>query len=377
MGIRSSSLQASFDMSRFFLFVVVYLTVIHPLSTGAVEVSFEDFERAFIGSLVDYQKMSYELEATMKLQMGEKPIVVNTVEEQGYLDMEHQSYYYRDNIVIENQSNPNTGEPVIKKRTENLEKNGFFLYAELDDDNNISYLSSKLNIDPNWIDRLKFQFIAFLLGYVNLSDKNLPLLEEIKKGNVSIEKQNDTYTLESITNDWRIKLRFVLVPRFCIQELVFTRNSENIQPLDMKKLSVIVQKTSPTGNPVEYELKQFFQGGTRKGISIAPKESTTTVRIGSIQTKQQFTKSDFVLSVSIKNGTPVFMQDAPQIQYIWMDGKIEPKTDELMLRIAQGDNKFIPGVSKPRFWLMAIGILFIVLGFSLKAKTLIQQWREK
>ena len=73
-------------------------------------------------------------------------------------------------------------------------------------------------------------------------------------------------------------------------------------------------------------------------------------------------EKDFQFSLNLPNGTSVHMQDARQIQYIWLDGKIVPKTDEAMLAIARGGHKFMPGPDSPRFWLMAIGIILILIG---------------
>lgn len=64
----------------------------------------------------------------------------------------------------------------------------------------------------------------------------------------------------------------------------------------------------------------------------------------------------------IPDGTSVTMQDAPQIEYIWLNGKIVPKTDALMLAIARGNHKFIPGPREPRFWLLLLGIVGILVG---------------
>jgi hypothetical protein len=55
------------------------------------------------------------------------------------------------------------------------------------------------------------------------------------------------------------------------------------------------------------------------------------------------------------------MQDAPQIQYVWIDGNIEPLTDELALARIQGQ-RFIPGFNEPRFWFITIGIILMSLG---------------
>ncbi|GHT19526.1 hypothetical protein FACS1894189_8380 [Planctomycetales bacterium] len=72
---------------------------------------------------------------------------------------------------------------------------------------------------------------------------------------------------------------------------------------------------------------------------------------------------DFEITMPIPNYTEVFMQDAPQIQYTWLDGKIEPLTDELALARLRG-HKFIPGVREPRFWFIASGIILISIALA-------------
>jgi hypothetical protein len=72
-------------------------------------------------------------------------------------------------------------------------------------------------------------------------------------------------------------------------------------------------------------------------------------------------EKDFQFSLSLPNGTSVYMQDAPQIQHVWLDGKIVPRTDEAMLAIVRGGNKFMPGPESPRFWFLTISILLILI----------------
>jgi hypothetical protein len=62
----------------------------------------------------------------------------------------------------------------------------------------------------------------------------------------------------------------------------------------------------------------------------------------------------------IPNYTSVSMQDVLQIDYIWMDGKIVPLTDELAISRIRGHG-FMPGVRESRFWMMIFGIILLVL----------------
>ncbi|MDR1492617.1 MAG: hypothetical protein LBT05_07840 [Planctomycetaceae bacterium] len=67
------------------------------------------------------------------------------------------------------------------------------------------------------------------------------------------------------------------------------------------------------------------------------------------------------------------MQDAPQIQYVWMDGKIVVKTDEVVLAIARGGRKFIQGPDEPRFWMIALGIIMILVGGGWKLRDMLKE----
>ncbi|MDR0608665.1 MAG: hypothetical protein LBG58_00970 [Planctomycetaceae bacterium] len=69
------------------------------------------------------------------------------------------------------------------------------------------------------------------------------------------------------------------------------------------------------------------------------------------------------LSSKIPNYNLVYMQDAPQIQYVWFDGKIELLTDALALARIQGQ-RFIPGINESRFWFMITGIILIFLALA-------------
>jgi len=75
----------------------------------------------------------------------------------------------------------------------------------------------------------------------------------------------------------------------------------------------------------------------------------------------------------IPNGTPVAVLDAPQIEYVWMDGKPVVKTDEVALRIARGDYGFMPGPKNPRFWFIAFGLVLLLVGGGLKIRSMLKK----
>jgi hypothetical protein len=86
------------------------------------------------------------------------------------------------------------------------------------------------------------------------------------------------------------------------------------------------------------------------------------VEFSDVRFDKSLNENDFRLTSPIANGTQVHIRDAPQIDYVWHDGKIVPKTDEVMLDIARGGHKFMPGPDNPRFWMMLLSIILILTG---------------
>ena len=96
-------------------------------------------------------------------------------------------------------------------------------------------------------------------------------------------------------------------------------------------------------------------------------------QIESIEINPDIPQSFFRISFDIPNGTPVFDRRAPHIEYIWFNGKIVPRTDEVMLAIARGGHKFMPGPDSSRFWMLAFSFLFIALGLGKMVYNIIQR----
>jgi len=91
-------------------------------------------------------------------------------------------------------------------------------------------------------------------------------------------------------------------------------------------------------------------------------EAKISTVLSNIKISENASPTPYLFQTKIPNGTKAILYDAQQIEHIWLDGKIVPKTDEAMLAIARGGHKFMPGPDSPRFWLMAIGIILILIG---------------
>jgi len=116
--------------------------------------------------------------------------------------------------------------------------------------------------------------------------------------------------------------------------------------------------------PFRYTEDIRIAGGEANSIQYDPVNVRLTYQMKNIDTGKSFSESDFELTFAsdIPDGTPVNMQDAPHIEHIWYDGRVVPKTDEVMLAIARGGHKFMPGPDEPRFWLWMFSFLLIALG---------------
>ena len=91
-------------------------------------------------------------------------------------------------------------------------------------------------------------------------------------------------------------------------------------------------------------------------------KSTMTASIEELSINKPLSKIDYGFQTKIENGTTVYVEEARQIDHIWLDGKPVVKTDEVMLAIARGGHKFMPGPDNPRFWMMLLSIILILTG---------------
>ena len=90
-------------------------------------------------------------------------------------------------------------------------------------------------------------------------------------------------------------------------------------------------------------------------INILPGILKANVKLDQVFLPQALSENDFRISIKIPNGTPVAMQDVPQIDYVWLDGKPVVNTDEIALRIARGDYGFMMGRRILAFGLWPLG----------------------
>lgn len=110
----------------------------------------------------------------------------------------------------------------------------------------------------------------------------------------------------------------------------------------------------------ERELTLVIPGYAEPEKRITPSRTTTKeIDFYSVEVNPKLTDDSFRFRTTPPNYTLVHILDQPQIDHVWLDGKIIPLTDELALARARG-HAFVPGVREPRFWMLALGIGMIL-----------------
>jgi hypothetical protein len=120
-------------------------------------------------------------------------------------------------------------------------------------------------------------------------------------------------------------------------------------------------------------ISKILRDNNGSPILSTPSPFVRIITIKRVELLPSIAKKNLSWTVEPPNGTKVIMMDAQQIQYIWYDGKIVPRTNEAMLAIARGGHKFMPGPDNPRFWLVTISILMILAGLGKMLYDIIQK----
>lgn len=195
--------------------------------------------------------------------------------------------------------------------------------------------------------RLLFQGFAYLPDMAKeLGAINVALFNDSGRIEISFVHQNYQYRI--LLDSESFALRF-------FEKESITRRTEAYETVRYSIEILESQNINGMIFPTKFVVAHSMSGDGTEHDNTMHRYALTNVSFSSLSEK------DFHLSITLPNGIPAEMQDAPQIQYIWYDGKIVPKTDEVMLAIARGGHKFMPGPSEPRFWFMSIGIILILI----------------
>jgi hypothetical protein len=295
----------------------------------------------------------------------------------------------------------------LKKKTLNSLKEicvskDFFLEVSESPDKDAMYLSYK-NIPHNLFDaEIADLEIAPVFGYFShaipelIVPQNHPgrffkhdgtffipdMIEKLENG-VLIKQRKEKMEDEHILFQWKnkdgVSIEIDILPAqdYMIQKIVY--ENPNVPVGGRKSVRYNVRETQKNGKnilPKTIEIQNEVQGGksTRDGLvfSVDNRTLMETINIKNINTNPKFSSSSFSPTEKITDGTAISMFDVPQIQYVWLNGKIVLMTDELALAIARGGHKFIPGPQEPRFWIIVLGLILISLGGGLKLYSMLK-----
>jgi hypothetical protein len=229
-----------------------------------------------------------------------------------------------------------------------------------------------------------------LLGYVPIDfSKEEKILDMIRKNNFQFKilQNNKTAELfyEGKIGNIQFKFWFASEYGYALTKVSMSNESSNVD-LGYNSFEIELTGFTRCSNtdfffPTRYNMiylatatyEQQDKDKQGKIIDVPyTQEGRLVYEFSNFKIDKDDTEKEFPIMSKIDNGTDVSVGDTPQIQYVWMDGKIVPKTDEVMLAIARGGHKFIPGPNESRFWFIALGLFLMFLGGGLKLYSMLK-----
>ena len=235
----------------------------------------------------------------------------------------------------------------------------------------VSFVSA--NNNDLWEKTLGLLYWGFPFGYIEGTER-IFLPDVLSSAELEFSNENGRPKIHATTSEFITMVEFDSEECQFVQSLEMTRIADRDKPFALLEVKYIVNRAEKYNGvylPVDYYAEEKYNGGkiSRRRDSIEednneilPRTLKARIKLENIVLPENLSDEDFKIMLDIPNYTPAFMQDAPQIEHIWLDGKIVPKTNEAMLAIARGGHKFMPGPESPRFWFMAIGIILILIG---------------
>jgi hypothetical protein len=263
--------------------------------------------------------------------------------------------------------------------------------SKFQENNEVEYgVTSMIKIPKNyWEQALALSYMCYPFGYIRDQEKMLFLPEMIDAKKCVCQYQPNEVNLSCKTQQFDIKIKFIPEKNFAVKQIEIKRIVKNQDmPFKFQECQYTVNEFVLFGEiwfPTQYHVEEKYGSGKRntkpiQGFDYYIPEETLPERtlisdvvLKNIKFPIAFSDKDFKITLPIPNGTPVYMQDALQIEHVWMDGKPVLKTDEVALAIARGGHKFIPGPQEPRFWLIALGIIMMLLGGGLKLRDMLKE----
>jgi hypothetical protein len=213
------------------------------------------------------------------------------------------------------------------------------------------------------------------------------MIEKLENG-ILIKQRQEKMEYENILFQWKnengifIEIDILPTQDYMVRKILY--ENPQVPVGEIKSVRYSVSETQKIGTniyPKTIEIQKEWQGGqsTRDGIvfSVKDNKQVETIAIKNINTNSNFSSSSFSPTQKIADGTKIYMLDVPQIEYVWINGKIVLMIDEVALAIARGGHKFIPGPKESRFWFMALGLILIFLGIGLKLYSMLKENNNK
>jgi hypothetical protein len=240
------------------------------------------------------------------------------------------------------------------------------------------------------LDKFKSELpFSILYGYIPVSfTQNEKIWNVIKKGDFHFQvlQKNDTVEVlyEGKVDNIQFKFCFASQYGYALTKAFFVNESSSINS-GYKSLQIELNDFNsyngtdfffPNKYNMTYVATTTSQQQDERGKVIEvpyTQQGNILYEFSNFKINDEHVEKEFPLMSKIDNGTDVIVSDALQIQYVWLDGEIVPKTDEVALRIARGDHKFMPGPKEPRFWFIALGIIMLLLGGGMKLRDMLKE----
>lgn len=238
---------------------------------------------------------------------------------------------------------------------ENSSEKGLTIYSYQD--------PSQMKNRPPWANRSATApaLFGYVTVYPNLSDEYIPAILRSMDLKVTHEVKNgfDAILLHGQKEGFDIQCWLDPAQQNCLRVLemrnINAKNTGEFAYFEVRFDKFITVNGVPFPTLCYNKISQV--NVDNKGIL----DSEFTIAFDDVDIWDESDPKPFPFVTEIPNGSKAVLLDVQQIEHIWLDGEVVPKTDEAMLALARG-HKFMPGVSEPRFWLMAVGLVMLLAG---------------
>jgi hypothetical protein len=181
------------------------------------------------------------------------------------------------------------------------------------------------------------------------------------------------YILEGVANNVKITLWLDTTREYAVQKIFFdglrsprpvsyeysVQSYEEISGVSVPSEATLIQFLPPAPIISPLEQGQLANVKNNKVTMSSEYKNINEIKLISIDFDPKFTDDDFRITQSIPNGTEVNMQDAPQLNYVWQDGKAIPQLNKKALAAARGA-RFV-GLAKTSWIWMISGALVLLI----------------